>query len=201
MTDTENGADHWAVIHQRLADLDTRLETGFAPDAATLEARLLERTQQWATVCETDQPDSWLEVLAFSLSGEIYAVESEHISLVMPLSQYTPLPGTPAHVLGIVNVRGRIVSVLDLRVLFELPIGGLSDKNFLAVLQGPEMEFGLLIDRVLGIKQIQKAALQKEVANLSGIRSAYLLGVTADQWTILDGARLLGDPDMRVIIE
>jgi purine-binding chemotaxis protein CheW len=201
VTDAESGADHWAVIHQRLADLDKRLERGFAPDAATLEARLLERTQQWATVCETDQPDSWLEVLTFSLSGEVYAVESEHISLVMPLSQYTPLPGTPPHVLGIVNVRGRIVSVLDLRVLFELPIGGLSDKNFLAVLQGPEMEFGLLIDRVLGIKQIQKATLQKEVANLSGIRSAYLLGVTADQWTVLDGARLLGDPNMRVIIE
>jgi purine-binding chemotaxis protein CheW len=201
VTDAESGSDHWAAIHQRLADLDKRLEGGFAPDAATLEARLLERTQQWATVCETDQPDSWLEVLTFSLSGEVYAVESEHISLVMPLSQYTPLPGTPPHVLGIVNVRGRIVSVLDLRVLFELPIGGLSDKNFLAVLQGPEMEFGLLIDRVLGIKQIQKATLQKEVANLSGIRSAYLLGVTADQWTVLDGARLLGDPNMRVIIE
>ncbi|WP_181299037.1 chemotaxis protein CheW [Pseudomonas sp. Q2-TVG4-2] len=201
MTDAENGADHWAAIHQRLAELDKRLDAGFTPDAATLEARLLERTQQWAAVSEAEQPDSWLEVLTFSLSGETYAVESEHITLVMPLTHYTPLPGTRPHVLGIVNVRGRIVSVLDLRVLFELPIGGLSDKNFLAVLQGSEMEFGLLIDRVLGIRKIQKAALQKEVANLSGIRSAYLLGVTADQWTVLDGARLLGDPDMRVIIE
>lgn len=201
MTDSLSGDDHWAEIRQRLAEFDQRLNAGFEPDAATLEARLRERTQKWAAVPETEQPDGWLEALAFSLSGETYAIASEHVSLVMPLAQYTPLPGTPPHVLGIVNVRGRIVSVLDLRVLFELPIGGLSDKNFLVVLQGPEMEFGLLIDRVLGIKQIQKAALQQEVANLSGIRSAYLLGVTADQWTVLDGARLLGDPEMRVFIE
>lgn len=201
MAESLNKDGHWAEIHLRLAELGQRLDTGFKPDAATLEARLRERTQKWAAMPEAEQGGGWIETLTFSLSGETYAVESEHVSLVMPLSQYTPLPGTPPHVLGIVNVRGRIVSVLDLRVLFDLPIGGLSDKNFLVVMQGPEMEFGLLIDRVLGVKQIQTAALQQEVANLSGIRSAYLLGVTADQWTVLDGARMLGDPAMRVIIE
>jgi purine-binding chemotaxis protein CheW len=201
MSDSLKGSESWAEMHRRLAEIDQRLDTGFTLDAEELEARLLERTREWASIPEPEQPDRWLEVLAFSLSGETYAVESEHVSLVMPLSQYTPLPGTPPYVLGIVNVRGRIVSVLDLRVLFELPIGGLSDKNFLAILHGPDMEFGLLIDRVLGIRRIHRDSLQKEVANLSGIRSAYLLGVTADQWAVLDGARLLEDPDMRVVIE
>lgn len=201
MSDSLKGSESWAEMYRRLAEIDQRLSTGFTLDAEKLDARLLERTREWASIPEPEQPDSWLEVLTFSLSGEIYAVESEHVGLVMPLAQYTPLPGTPRYVLGIVNVRGRIVSVLDLRVLFDLPIGGLSDKNFLAILQGPDMEFGLLIDRVLGIKRIHRDSLQKEVANLSGIRSAFLLGVTADQWTVLDGARLLEDPDMRVIIE
>ncbi|MBS7724540.1 chemotaxis protein CheW [Pseudomonas lalucatii] len=50
--------------------------------------------------------------------------------------------------LGIVSVRGHIVSLLDLRVLFDLPLGGLSDKNFVAILRSTEMEFGLLLDRV-----------------------------------------------------
>src|SRR5690606_23225 len=99
------------------------------------------------------------------------------------------------------NVRGHIVSVLDLRVLFELPRGGLSDKNFLVVLQSPAMEFGLLIDRVLGVTRIDRGMVQTELASLSGVREAYLLGVTPEQWTVLDGARLLGDPSLRVAAE
>ncbi|NQD95809.1 purine-binding chemotaxis protein CheW, partial [Pseudomonas sp. CrR25] len=130
-----------------------------------------------------------------------YAIESEHVAEVMPLAQFTPLPGTPPHVLGIVNVRGHIVSLVDLRVLFELPISGLSDKNFMAILRSSEMEFGLLIDRVQGIARLRRDALQGELANLSGIRAAYLLGVTAEQCTVLDGERLLGDPSLRVMAE
>jgi purine-binding chemotaxis protein CheW len=101
-------------------------------------------------------------------------------------------------VLGIVNVRGHIVSVLDLRVFFELPIEGLSDKNYLVVLRNQDMEFGLLADRIRGIEQIPRDSLQAGLANLTGIRANYLLGVTAEQTTVLDGARLLGDPNLRV---
>lgn len=198
MTDSMNDSQRWEEVNAKLAEFDKRLATGFAPSAEERDERLQERTRQWAAMPEETQSDDWIEVLAFSLSGETYAVESEHVALVMPLSQYTPLPGTPPHVLGIVNVRGRVVSVLDLRVLFELPCGGLSDKNFLAILQGPQMEFGVLIDRVLGINHIHRNTLQTEMANLSGIRAAYLLGVTSNQWTVLDGARLLGDPNMRI---
>ena len=88
-------------------------------------------------------------MLRFGISGELYAIGSEHVAQVLPLSQYTPLPNTPPYVLGIVSVRGRIVSVLDLRVLFELPRASLSDRSFLLILHSAEMEFGLLIDRVL----------------------------------------------------
>lgn len=191
----------WEQIRQRLAQFENRLAGGFAVDAEERDLRLLERTRQWATAVEEEQADGWLDVLSFSISGELYAIESEHVAEVLPLAQYTPLPGTPAYVLGIVNVRGHIVSLLDLRVLFELPISGLSDKNFMLILRNSEMEFALLIDRVLGITRIRQEALQGELANLTGVRAAYLLGVTAEQWTVLDGERLLGDPNLRVMDE
>jgi purine-binding chemotaxis protein CheW len=193
--------ERWERIRQRLAEFEGRLSAGSGVDTAERDARLLERTRRMAAAVEEEPPDGWLEVLVFNLSGELYAIESRYVAQVLPLARYTPLPGTPAYVLGIVNVRGHIVSVLDLRVLFDLPSGGLSDKNFLAVLQSPEMEFGLLIDRVLGVTRIRYDSVQAELANLSGIREAYLLGVTAEQWTVLDGARLLGDPSLRVMAE
>src|SRR5690606_772316 len=198
MSDSMHDGERWMDVNARPAELDRRLANDFAPSTEERDEQLRQRTRQWAAMPEEAQSDDWIEVLAFSLGGETYAVESEHVALVMPLPQYTPLPGLPPHVLGIVNVRGRVVSVLDLRVLLELPISGLSDKNFLAILHGFGMEFGVLVDRVLGIDRLHRSSLQAEVANLSGIRAAYLLGVTPDQWTVLDGARLLSDPTMRI---
>ncbi|UTW07845.1 chemotaxis protein CheW [Pseudomonas benzenivorans] len=191
----------WAQIRQRLSQFEERLAAGFGVDAEERDARLLKRTQQWAEKEQKEQVEDWLEVLTFSISGELYAIESAHVAEVLPLGQYTPLPCVPPFVLGIVNVRGHIVSLIDLRVLFELPIGGLSDKNFMAVLRSPDMEFGLLIDRVQGIGQIRRDGLQKRVANLSGVRTAYLLGVTAEHRTVLDGALLLSDENLRIKVE
>ncbi|MDO8698259.1 MAG: chemotaxis protein CheW [Pseudomonas sp.] len=188
----------WDLIRERLAEFERRIDAGFAIAPQEREARLQARTREWAKNVTQEDPDAWLEVLCFKLSDEVYAIETEHIASVLPLPQFTPLPNTPPFVLGIVNVRGHIVSVLDLRVFFELPIAGLSDKNFLAILQGPQMEFGLLIDRVEGIVQIKRDSLQSGLANLSGVRASYLLGVTTEQWTVLDGARLLGDPSLRI---
>jgi len=201
MSEPLNDAARWARLHERLAEFERRLSEGFAVTPDESAARLRERTRQWAGTPQVEDRQGELEVLTFSLSNELYAIGSEHVAQVLPLSQYTPLPNTPGYVLGIVNVRGRIVSVLDLRVLFELPIVGLSERSFLLVLQSADMEFGLLIDRVLGGAQIRREALQSSLANLSGVRAKYLLGVTREQWTVLDGARLLGDSSLCVMAE
>jgi purine-binding chemotaxis protein CheW len=191
----------WEQLRKRLDELESRLQEGFGMRSEGLLERLRERTSNWAKVAQEQTPLEQMEVLNFSLSDERYAIGSEHVAQVLPLNQYTPLPNTPAYVLGIVNVRGRIVSVLDLRVLFELPNGGLCDRSYLLILQNPEMEFGLLIDRVIGVAQISRDSLQKGPANLSGVRADYLLGVTQEQCTVLDGARLLGDHNLRVMAE
>ncbi|MBS7660635.1 purine-binding chemotaxis protein CheW [Pseudomonas lalucatii] len=191
----------WTQIRQRLAQFERRLAEGFGIDADERDARVLARSRQWARQEEEERAEDWLEVLMFSLSGELYAIGSEHVAEVLPLAQYTPLPGTPPHVLGIVSVRGHIVSLLDLRVLFDLPLGGLSDKNFVAILRSTEMEFGLLLDRVQGMARIRRDAVQEKLANLGGVRASYLLGVTTEQRTVLDGARMLNDPSLRVMDE
>lgn len=201
MSEPMNDDARWAHLRERLAEFERRLLDGFAMAPEQWAARLRERTRQWACTEQAEAPQDQLEVLTFSLSNELYAIGSEHVAQVLPLNQYTPLPNTPAYVLGIVNVRGRIVSVLDLRVLFELPIGGLAERSFLLILHSAEMEFGLLIDRVLGVAQIHREALQGGPANLSGVRANYLLGVTSEQCTVLDGVRLLGDPNLRVLAD
>jgi purine-binding chemotaxis protein CheW len=184
MSEPGHVEERWAQLRKRLEDFERRIDQGFSADPEEHQERLLQRTREWSRSVEETPPDSLVELLSFTLGEELYAIESGHVGAVLPLPHFTPLPGTPPFVLGIVNVRGHIVSVLDLRVLFELPI--------------QEMEFGLLADRIRGIEQIPRDSLQAGLANLTGIRANYLLGVTAEQATVLDGARLLGDPNLRI---
>jgi len=198
MSEPGNVEERWTQLRERLAEFERRIDQEFSADPGEHQERLLQRTREWARSVEETRPDSLIELLSFTLGEELYAIETSHVGAVLPLPHFTPLPGTPPFVLGIVNVRGHIVSVLDLRVFFELPIEGLSDKNYLVVLRNQDMEFGLLADRIRGIEQIPRDSLQAGLANLTGIRANYLLGVTAEQTTVLDGARLLGDPNLRI---
>ena len=139
-----------------------------------------------------------LEVLEFRLAQERYALETRYVREVYPLKDLTPLPCTPPFVLGIVNVRGRILPVLDLKKLFDLPEQGVTDLHRIIVIEGNEMVLGLLADATVGVRSIHADSVQLSLPTLTGIRSEYLKGVTADRLVVLDVARILADPKIIV---
>lgn len=156
-------------------------------------ARALARPPEHAPTAETV-----LEVLEFRLAQERYAVETRYVREVAPLKELTPLPCTPSFVLGIVNVRGQIVPVFDLKKLFDLPEEGLTDLHRIIIVRGHNLELGLLADLTLGVRSISLSSLQSSLPTLTGIRGDYLKGVTAERLVVLDLARLLADP--RIIV-
>ena len=139
-----------------------------------------------------------LELIEFLVADERYAVEACHVEAVHPLKEFTPLPGTPPFVLGIVNLRGRIVSVIDIRKFFELPDRGLNDLNKVIVLRERAMAFGILADRVEGSSRVARNRLQASLPTLGGIREQYLKGLTADRLVVLAADKLLSDP--RIVV-
>lgn len=139
-----------------------------------------------------------LEIIEFLLSAERYGIESKSIGEVYPLRDLTPLPCTPSFVLGIMNIRGRILPVLDIRKFFDLPEKGLSDLNKVIILHGNDMEFGILADAIIGTRTVPLAALQQSLPTLTEIRAEYLKGVTEERLVVLDGEKLLSD--RRIIV-
>lgn len=125
-------------------------------------------------------------------------METRHVDQVVPLKDITPLPGTPAFLLGIVNVRGRILPVIDIRRFFDLPQIGLTDLHRIILVRSDELEFGVLADAITGLRAVPAADLQVSLPTLEGIRSDYLKGVIADRVAVLDFDRILADP--RIII-
>ena len=139
-----------------------------------------------------------IEVVEFVLAYERYAVETRYVREVHPLENLTPLPCTPAFVLGIVNVRGEILSVIDLKKFFELPEKGLTDLDKVIVLELENMRFGILADAVPGVRLVPVDEIQPTLPTLTAVREAYLKGVTAERMVILDADKLLRDE--RIIV-
>lgn len=139
-----------------------------------------------------------LEVLEFRLSQESYALETRHVREVYPLKDLTPIPCTPPFVLGIVNVRGRMTPVLDIKKFFNLPDVGLTDLHRIILVGNDHLEFGLLADVIIGLLSIPLDRLQASLPTLTGIRADYLKGVTAERQVVLDLDRMLMDPKIIV---
>ncbi len=189
----------WAEVHRRVEAARQALERGWAPAAGQTRHILRERAKALsAEAAEAPAGAAPLGVLVFLLSDETYAIELPFVREVFPLRAFTTLPCTPPFVLGLANVRGRILSIIDLRKFFELPEKGATEQNRLVVLQRGDMELNILAEAVLGVSAIRPDELQATLPTLTGVRETYFKGVTAGRLVLLDGERLLSGGNLVV---
>ncbi|HEY2922965.1 MAG TPA: chemotaxis protein CheW [Candidatus Binatia bacterium] len=139
-----------------------------------------------------------IEIVEFMLAYEKYGIESSYVREIHALKELTPVPCTPPFVLGIINVRGQIVSVIDMKKFFDLPERGLTDLNKVIIVHDDTMEFGILADSILGVRTISTEEIQPPLPTLTGIQAAYLRGVTKEPTVVLDGAKMLSSRNLRV---
>jgi purine-binding chemotaxis protein CheW len=159
-------------------------------EAAILKARAraLAREPKKAAVTGT-----LLEIIEFKLASETYGIEAMSVREIHPLKDLTPLPGVPSFVLGITNVRGQILSVVDLKKFFNLPDKGLGELNKMIIIRNSRMEFGILADAILGIRSVPLDTIQAAPATVTGIGADYVRGVTGEHIIIMDAEKILDD--------
>ncbi len=183
----------WTEIRRRMEAADAAAGRMWKPDHEQSALILKARAQALARAEAVEEVAEFIEVVEFLLAYETYAIESRFVREVYPLEKLTPLPCTPDFVLGIVNVRGEMLSVIDIKKFFDLPAKGLTDLNKLIVLNSGDMRFGILADAIVGMRQIALSDLQPSLPTLSGIREEYLKGVTAGRTVVLDAEKLIAD--------
>lgn len=183
----------WDSIHARLDRLRTLIESGWRVEPERVNAILSARAQRLAQpLIDGEAATKTLEILEFSLALQHYAVVSDYVREVFPLSDFTPVPCTPPFVLGIANVRGQIISIVDLRKFFGLPSGGITDLNKVIVVEDSAMSFGIVVDFIVEVRQIKESELLPPT-NINGVSGQYLLGVTAQRLSVIDTQKLLSD--------
>ncbi len=154
-------------------------------DVLKKRAKLLSQPLQ-----EEQLSQSFLELVVFKLAHENYALETRHTLEVYPLKDYTSLPGTPAYIFGLVNLRRKIITVVDLRPLFSLPVT-LPPNPKIVIVGDREKEFAILTDGIIGIQKVGNDQIQAGIPTLTGIRQEFLHSLTKNGIVILDGAKLL----------
>lgn len=188
----------WEHIYRQLQTTRSGLEEGIAPSPETQAAILRKRA---AALAQADDPATCRpssQVVVFRLAHEIYAVETHWVLEVYPLRELTTLPAVPATIAGIINLRGRILAVVNLKKLFHLPAGGLTDLNKVIGLASGPMEFGILADEVVGVQVIPATDLYPPPPTFTGMPAAYLKGTTPNRLILLDAGKLLANPALIV---
>jgi purine-binding chemotaxis protein CheW len=184
----------WGDLHHRLHAAAAALEQGWA--LSPEEKKKILKTRAQALACEPEPhraSEAHMDVVEFLLAYERYGIKSSYVREVYPLRELTPMLCAPPFVLGIINLRGEILSVIDLKSFFDLPQKGLTDLNKVLVVRTDGMELGILADVILGVRTISLLDLQSSLPTLTGIRAEYLQGVTEDRLVVLDAEKILSD--------
>lgn len=172
------------------------------PTEEEIQKILYRRARSLAKPSESSEAlDDVRRVLLFTLGSERYAVPVINVQRIKLLDQLTPIPCTPAFYKGVANVRGKIISVLELRKLFEMPTDPAEEEmpTTLVVIAAAGLEISLLAHEVTGVTDLTLSELKSPSESLVGISPDYIAGTTAEGTILLDVEMLLSDS--RLIVE
>ncbi len=144
---------------------------------------------------EIEQISQWV---TFMLEGEKYGIEVMHVKEVLRNIEIAPVPGAPDFVIGIINLRGNVVTVIDTRLRFGLQTKALDENTRVIVIETEEQSVGILVDAIAEVADIPKSGIEitPNVGNTD--TSKYILGVysaKSDLIILVDISKLLTEDE------
>lgn len=142
------------------------------------------------------------QLVSFLLGGEEYAVDIGFVQEIIRLQEITRVPEAPEFVEGVINLRGRVIPVLDLRKRFRLPAGEDRARMRIVVVSSAGRMVGLIVDAVREVLTLPTAAIEPPPPVVSGIGKEYLKGIgkRKDRLLILlDLSRVLTPEEERAL--
>lgn len=195
----------WEKVKSRLQQSQLSLEKALAPDEERLQTVYRVRAEQLARRrLETRRAAETVPVLVVVLGSERYAIELDKLVAIHPFTDCTPLPGAPPELLGVVNLRGEIRSVVDLGRLLHLPDPEMpmNDKaerktGYLLLLRCRELEVAMRVDQVDTVQPFARRELSEPGEFDSPLPARFLKARSAERVLLLDVEMLFAEPLFR----
>lgn len=121
--------------------------------------------------------DPVLQWVTFQLGSETYGINVLQVREVLRVTDITPVPGSPAYVLGIINLRGNVVTVIDCRRCFELPDKEHDDSSRIVIVEASGQIVGVLVDSVAEVVYLRSSQIDRAPSVGADDSAKYIQGV------------------------
>ena len=121
--------------------------------------------------------DQWEQLVVFRLANEIYGVEISAVNTIIRMQEITEIPQSPSFVEGVINLRGSIIPVIDLRKRFGLPLGEATKASRIIVVESDGQMIGMVVDAVAETLRLSTADIEPPSPVISSIDAEYLRAV------------------------
>ncbi len=150
------------------------------------------------TAANISSNDSVIQWVTFRLADEIYGINVMQVQEVLRVSEIAPVPGAPHYVLGIINLRGNVVTVVDTRIRLGLETSEVTDSTRIVIIEGAKHVVGILVDCVAEVVDLPSSEVES-APNVGNDESAkYIQGVASRDGELLilvDLNKLLTDDE------
>ena len=144
------------------------------------------------------QDNATLRWVTFFLSQEKYGINVMQVQEVLRVSEIAPVPGAPDYVLGIINLRGNVVTVIDTRQRFGLPPKEVDDSSRIVIVESSDQVVGILVDSVAEVIDLQLSDIESAPNVGTEDSSRFIQGVASQSdelLIIIDLNKLLSDEE------
>lgn len=148
---------------------------------------------------EDTQKDKYL---TFHLAGEDYGLEIKHVTEIIGIQRITEVPDMPDFVKGVINLRGKVIPVMDVRKRFNLPSRDYDDRTCIIVVNINDTAVGLVVDEVREVADIPEEQVEPPPRTMKGSGRGFIqgMGKMGDAVKILlDVNKLLFEEELEII--
>lgn len=144
------------------------------------------------SVTDSGQTEKYV---SFILGKETYAVSASTVNEVLRYTEITPVPGAPQAIMGIINLRGNVVTVLSARTMFGLPPAEIAEQSRIVIVDIADYSVGILVDRVVEVVDLDTRAMENSPNSGNESASQFMQGVynrEQELYILVNFARLDG---------
>lgn len=150
---------------------------------------------------EDTQKDKYL---TFHLAGENYGIEICYVIEIIGIQSITEVPDMPSFIRGVINLRGKVIPVMDVRARFALPARDYDDRTCIIVINVDSTEVGLVVDEVSEVADIPENNVEPAPRTSKNSESSYIQGMGKMNKRViilLDVNKLLFSGEMQRLIQ
>lgn len=155
-------------------------------------------------VMETEEDTQKGRYLTFGLGKEVYGIEIAHVTEIIGIQSITELPELPEYIRGIINLRGKIIPVMDVRLRFKKEFRAYNDRTCIIVIDIGGTAIGLIVDSVAEVLSIEAGNIVEPPKLKHGQQNRYIkeIGKVGNEVKLLlDCEKLLTENEIRELSE